>query len=810
MTPMQRQWAAAKERAKDAILLFRMGDFYELFADDAKKAAPILELALTSRDKGIPMAGFPHHAAPTYIAKLIGLGFKVAICDQLEDPKASKGLVKRDITRIITPGTVLEEDSLTPSQNNYLIALSAISKSQYTLSALDLSTGEFIETKTKNPQSLADEVAKLTPSEILIGGEFWSKELLEKLDQVANNHKTCRFESIPHSSRKTASELIKSYVQETQCGSFEFLLEPKPYSIDAELIIDATSREHLDLPGLQKLFHKAGTAMGGRQINRWLNAPSTSLDEINHRQDNTEWFLEQPSVRHEVRETLKALYDLERLSIKIASNRVNPRELANLRDSLVNLPKLTQALTNSPMAAVSLDLGDIAKHLCETLAENPPLALKDGGVFKPGYDSLLDEYTQFATGGRNEIAQIENREREATGIPSLKVKYTRVFGYYIEVTRTHLSKVPEHYKRKQTIANGERYVTEELSNLEQKVSNADTKRLAREAELFKELREYLNSHTQRLLKASTWIAQVDTFATWAEIADSYRYTRPKLLETSAHSLEIQNGRHPVLEELHQKKGLPFVPNSMLLNAQDRQLLLITGPNMAGKSTIMRQVALIQLLAQAGSFVPADSATLSLCDRIFTRVGASDDSQSGRSTFMVEMSETAHILHHATHNSLVLLDEIGRGTSTFDGLSIAWSVAEHLHTHTRARTLFATHYHELTKLSDNLERMQNIQVAVLEKADEIQFLYTLQEGAAEKSYGIQVAKLAGLPKIVLSRASEVLASLEDEKPTPKVSQLAPIQLPLFSQDPLRAALENLDLDDTTPMQALSFLMEHKEA
>ncbi len=820
MTPMQKQWAAAKERAKDAILLFRMGDFYELFADDAEKAAPILELTLTSRDGDIPMAGFPHHAAPAYIAKLVGLGHKVAVCDQLEDPKQAKGIVKRDITRIVTPGTVLEDDSLKPSQNNWLLALCANAQNGFGLAALDLSTGEFIETSASNPQNIIDEAAKLAPSEVLLSGQYWTKECLAELHRVTNQTKTCRFESMSPSAGDSAAKIIKTYVHETQGGAFDFLDEPKAYSIQGELIIDATSREHLDLDSLVKLFHITGTAMGARQMNRWISAPSTSIDEITRRQDQVQWFIDHPSERGSVRNALKHLYDLERLTVKLAASRINPRELGNMRDSLTHLPSLVATLGTSPenltpnpsplveRGPAARGLEDIHEQLQEALSENPPFALKDGGIFQKGYDALLDEYTEYATGGRDQIAQIEQREREATGIPSLKVKYTRVFGYYIEVTHTHLAKVPEHYKRKQTVAGGERFVTPELMRLEEMVSTADVRRLAREAELFEQLRTSLLPHTDRLFKTAAWIAEIDTFAAWAELAEMHRYVRPALLPATDLKLEITNGRHPVIEALLQKQGSRFIPNSVTLNSTDCQLALITGPNMAGKSTIMRQVALIQLLAQAGCFVPADSATLSLCDRIFTRVGASDDAQSGRSTFMVEMTETAHILNHSTAFSLVLLDEIGRGTSTFDGLSIAWAVAEHLHNQTKARTMFATHYHELTKLSESLNKMRNLQVAVSEKAGEIKFLYTLQEGAAERSYGIQVASLAGLPKRVLERASEVLESLEQEKPTPKVSKPKQVQLPLFI-DPLRMALKGFDINASTPMQALSFVAGLKE-
>ncbi|MBH1988512.1 MAG: DNA mismatch repair protein MutS [Myxococcaceae bacterium] len=794
---MQKQWAAAKERAKDAILLFRMGDFYELFAEDANLAAPILELTLTSRDRDIPMAGFPHHAAPAYIAKLVALGYKVAICDQLEDPKLAKGIVKRDITRIVTPGTVLEDDSLRPSSNNYLLALVA-SGHQYTLSAIDLSTGDFLETKTPNAQSLLDEVGKWLPSEILIGGTHWSKPLLNQLKQVANQTKSCRFEFI--SEATSASQLILQYISETQGARFSCLGAPKAYSIESELIIDAVSREHLDLPGLFHLLNKTCTAMGARLLRRWLNAPSTHLPEIQRRFDGVENLLHQASRRQSVREILRHLYDLERLTVKISVNRATPRELANVRDSLARLPQISE---------VSDPMPDLFELLDRSLADNPPMLLKEGGVFQAGYDALLDDYVGYASGGRDQIAAIEQRERERTGISSLKVKFTRVFGYYIEITNTHLAKVPEGYKRKQTVANGERYVTEELMRLEERVSTAEVRRLARETELFETLRAQMNQHAARLFQAAAQVAELDTLCALAECADEYRYVRPTILEKELNRLDIQEGRHPIIESLHQKKGLSFVPNSMQMNRHDRQLLLLTGPNMAGKSTMMRQVALIQLMSQMGSFVPASSAELSLCDRIFTRVGASDDSRTGRSTFMVEMSETAHILKHATSYSLVLLDEIGRGTSTFDGLSIAFAVAEYLHNEIRARTLFATHYHELTQLSETLSHMRNLQVAVSEQNGEIKFLYTLLEGAAGQSYGIQVARLAGLPKPVLDRANEVLKSLEQGKATPQVKRPPKEQLGLFV-DPIRSTLKAIDLNQITPIQALQTLIELKSS
>src|SRR3989338_8990416 len=539
MTPMQRQWAAAKERAKDAILLFRMGDFYELFADDALKAAPLLELALTSRDKDIPMAGFPHQAAPAYIAKLIGQGLKVAICDQLEDPKLSKGLVKRDITRIVTPGTVLEDDSLKPASNNYLLALVASAK-QFGLSALDLSTGEFLETSTQNFQSILDEISKLLPAEILIGGNNWPKKSLQILEQVANQTQACRFEFFTKSAQ--ASDLIRDYIAETHKAALSILSEPKSYSIDSELIIDAVSREHLDLSGLFQTLNKTCTAMGARQLKRWLTAPSTHLEEIQERQNQIEILVLQASRRKILRDALKHLYDLERLTVKVAAGRINPRELANIRDSLQYLPKIIEQI---PLSSAD-PLTDMHELLSRALVDNPQLLLKEGGVFKTGYDLPLVKYMEFASGGRDQIALIEQRERELTGIPSLKVKYTRVFGYYLEVTSTHLHKVPEHYRRKQTVASGERYVTPELMRLEEMVSTADIRRLAKESELFEQLRQQLSMRSDRLFQTAAWIPKLDTYAALAEIADERRYVKPTLLDKTLNQLDIQNGRHPVL------------------------------------------------------------------------------------------------------------------------------------------------------------------------------------------------------------------------------------------------------------------------
>ncbi len=860
LTPMLQQWLEAKRRAKDAIVLFRMGDFYELFAGDAVRAAPILELALTSRDKdkneaSVPMAGFPHHVAPVYIAKLVAAGFKVAICDQMENPQTAKGIVKREITRIVTPGTVLDDDGLKPSSNNYLVAV-AFLKNQYGLAALDISTGDFISTRTASLDAFFDELSKMSPAEILLIHLDWSPEFLVQLERSLNANRACSLEyrekpnqkhlslkrlgalddwflDADHEAAIVAAELILEYIEDTQGKVPSHISSPSPYSIDAQLMIDATSRLHLDLLGHPHEMHKEGTllwvidktctAMGARRLTRWLLSPSTDLGVIKERHDMVQGMLEEPGICRGVREILKGVYDLERLAAKVTSTRASPRDLAHLRNSLGQLPMLLETLQSSKQDIIKIALNtknllhDVYDLLEQALVFDPPLAMKDGGIFRLGHDTVLDEIVMLSSGGRDQIAAIEQRERDITGIGSLKIKYTRVFGYYIEITKTHLTKVPEHYRRKQTVATGERYVTPELMQLEELVATAEVRRQSREIELFETLREKVSAKSKELLNTAHLIARLDALCAFAKSAEERRYVRPLMLSMSSKIMEIVEGRHPIVEVLSERRGEPFVPNNITMSGDQERLLLITGPNMAGKSTIMRQVALIQILAQAGAFVPAKSATLSICDRIFTRVGAADDLKQGRSTFMVEMTETAHILKHATAYSLVLLDEIGRGTSTFDGLSLAWAVAEHLHNEVKARTMFATHYHELVELSDSLPGMRNMQVAVKEVNDSIVFLYRLIKGAALQSYGIHVARLAGLPNSVLARAEKVLMGLESEhklvETKPSVSsvqrlpQLNLWEKPAFPEGEVRQLLDavlQIEINNTTPLEALGAL------
>lgn len=880
VTPMLRQWLEAKAKAPDAVLLFRMGDFYELFADDAERAGPLLDLVVTTRDRdkgddAVAMAGFPHHAAPAYIARLVQAGLKVAVCDQLEDPALAKGIVKRDVTRIVTPGMVLDDESLDAAANNYLLAVVPADReadATFGVAALDLSTGSFVAATFAGEGTLLDEVARFSPREVVLPDDgTLAAALEERLASAGSAGAARRLERRPRPRAKdrllealgtldryfddperlparAAAELVLAYVRDTQGTLPGHLGAPRPYSVDEQLLLDATTRRHLDLTGPPGNLRAPGTlagtldvtltAPGGRQLLRWLIAPSTSEAVIAERHDKVGALVDDPGARRAVREALRGFYDVERLTARLAAGRATPREIGRLRASLERLPEISLALERSASEALralasSFELlGDVRERLARALVDDPPLALGAGPVFRAGHDAALDELVTLSVGGRDAIAQAEERERQATGIPNLKVKYTRVFGYYIEVTKTHLSKVPEHYRRKQTVANAERYVTEELARLEEKVATAETKRAEREASLFEELRQDLARHAPRFLRVAERVAELDALCAFAEVSDERRYTRPRVLPAGARRLSIRSGRHPVVEAALAREGEAFVPSDVDLDADERQVVLVTGPNMAGKSTLMRQVALLQILAQAGCFVPADEAELSLCDRIFTRVGASDDLAQGRSTFMVEMTETAHILKSATPDSLVLLDEIGRGTSTFDGLSIAWAVAEHLHEHVGARTLFATHYHELCDLEGALPRVRNVHVVVKEWNEEIIFTRTLAEGGAERSYGIQVARLAGLPRAVLTRAREVLAHLEGdvvavadpERPAPRARRSARSdrpQMDLFTPktpapraeelaapppSPLVEQLARLDVNRMTPLEALNTLAE----
>lgn len=836
LTPMMEQWMHAKSQHPDAILLFRMGDFYELFGDDALKAAPILELALTCRDKdktGLKMAGFPIHAADPYIAKLVDCGHKVALCEQLEDPKASKGIVKRGITQVLTPGTIIDAEESPLHESSYLVSVVA-SEGSIALVALDLNTASFMVTSSAKRARMLDELCRLKPKEIVFfADDEVASKLGHELQAILERHGLVRLEkkslgqSLPADAESRAQSLIRAYVAELRGAMPSHIGQPVRYAIDAQVLMDEPTRENLDLLPRKKghkinllsILQECKTAMGRRLLYQTLIAPSTSLSEINRRHQIVAE-LSDSTLRKALTEQCASMYDMEKLTALCASNKIGPRGLARLRDCLIAVSAIKALIakeTKAPLAQQICDalpdLTALKTELAQALVEQPPLHLKEGGLFLRGFDEKLDELSELTINGQSMLLALEAREREQTGINSLKIKYTRVFGYYIEITKSNLDRVPSSYQRKQTIANGERYITAELSELEVKLNSAHEQLAERELKLFEQLRRLVVDYAKTLLELATGIAMLDMLAGFAQLASCRNWVRPSMLKAEERLIDIKNGRHPIVEEICLKNGNYFVPNDMRLDSHSCELALVSGPNMAGKSTIMRQAALIQIMAQMGSYVPATSATLSICDSIFARVGASDDLSLGRSTFMVEMTETAYILQHATPQSLVLLDEIGRGTSTYDGVSIAQAVAEYIHDTIQCRTLFATHYHELTELEKSLPRLKNFHVEVEKKPDGVQFLYTLKPGPAEESFGIQVAKLAGLPSTVVERASIVLQSLE-EKPKRAISlSKNPLcaQPDLFGQGagprgvhPISEQIARLDINRITPLQALNKL------
>lgn len=853
LTPMMVQWHAAKNAHPDAILLFRMGDFYELFGDDAIKAAPILELALTSRDKdksGLKMAGFPFHAADSYIAKLVERGLKVAICEQLEDPKTARGVVKRGITNVVTPGTVIESENTNHGELSYLLGMASHGQ-EVAICSLDLGTASFRVTSSHDKDKAFDEALRLLPKEVVVlESDATACELSLQLKDRLRSQSPLRIErktklhrmpqsfaeiSSLNAAESTALTLVMSYLSELK-GSVPSHLEiPRRYSIEDQLLMDHATRINLDLlpkkksdrTNLFSVLDETKTAMGKRLLYQAICAPSTSLSEIKFRHTLVEEFLNDASLRCHVRDIFSAIADLEKLTALVASNKISPRGLARVRDCLVNVHHIIEMVNNSSantvikQCASMPDVHELRNILVAALADDPPVHLRDGGTFREGFDKNLDELTDLLQNGKSLLLDLETKERQQTGISSLRIKYTRVFGYYIEVTKTHIDKVPSRYQRKQTIANGERYITSELNELEVKINNAQARAQELEEQKFSELRKRVSDDAFALIKIARVLALLDMTAGFAELASVRDYVRPTVVESSKRLIEIMAGRHPIVEDLGLKEGKYFVPNDVKLSHEDCTLMLITGPNMAGKSTVMRQVALIQIMGQIGSFVPARSATLSICDAIFARVGASDDLATGRSTFMVEMSETAAILSNATDRSLILLDEIGRGTSTYDGLSIAQAVAEFIHDNIKSRTLFATHYHELTALEGRLLHLRNFHVEVEERETDVRFLYTVAEGTCLRSFGIEVAKLSGLPKSVLERAQEVLMRLEanpspsagavTEMPVTTVSAPTRPQMDLFiirehSSHNMHASLldkiRNVDVNRLTPLQALS--------
>jgi len=856
VTPMMKQYQEAKRACPDALLLFRMGDFYELFHDDAKTAARTLGLALTSREKGenaVPMAGFPHHQLESYLGKLIAAGFRVAVCDQVEDAKQAKGLVRREVTRVVTPGTVTDEALLDPRQSNYLASVAPGDPAG--VAWVELSTGRFVAA-TFPARQLADGLARLSPSECLLaeGADSipgyladqlmvtrrpdWAFALGAASEALAKHFGTAGLDGFGFSTDDDgpairAAGAILNYLTETQKNSLDHVERLIPYRTGDALEIDEASRRSLEITrtiregrregSLLAVLDRSVTAMGSRLLADWLAGPLTSASTIDARLAAVEELLGDPALTDEIRQTLRRVYDVQRLLARVATGRASPRDLSFLGRTLGCLPPLKAKLTarksrllNQLEAEIDL-CADLRSRLDAALVDDCPLTSREGGFIRDGHHAQLDSLRQLARGGKQWIAQYQAEETRRTGIANLKVGYNKVFGYYLEVTNVHHDKVPDSYIRKQTLKNAERYITPELKEYEEKVLTADEKAKDLEYELFLELRDTVAASRGRMQSTAAVLAQIDVLVALAELARERNYVRPKIVEEPV--LEILDGRHPVLDII--EPDGTFVPNDTHTGGASGTILLITGPNMSGKSTYIRQVALITLMSQIGSFVPAREATVGVADRIFARVGASDELTRGRSTFMVEMTETARILNTATERSLVILDEIGRGTSTYDGISLAWSVVEHLNQHIGCRTLFATHYHELTDLEQSLDKVTNLNVAVREWEDEVVFLYKIVEGAADKSYGIHVARLAGVPRSVVERSKDILAQLEEEHldaegrakiaRRPKRRPSGDVQLTLFgpADHPLLDDVRQVDLDQTTPLDALGLIKKWQE-
>ena len=862
LTPMLRQYIGIKEEFPDAILFFRMGDFYEMFFDDARTASKILGITLTSRGsyngEKVPMCGVPHHASRSYIGRLVDSGWKVAICEQTEDPKSSKGIVKREVVRLVTPGSVLDERDVDDKSNLYMAAISEGAE-KYGLAHVDLSTGEFRVTETDTFDELLDELGRISPVELLIpenqdlcrqielanykieiiGRNSFDPEKAESLlKEQFGVRSLAAFGCQDMTEGIVASGAVVYYLKQTQKANPEHIKDIIAYHLGDFMFLDESTCAHLELlktmrrqsvrGSLFQILDNTSTPMGSRLLKRWIAYPLINLGDIRKRLAAVACFKDDSMLREEIREELEKIYDLERLNGRISLGRANARDLIALGSSIKRLPFIKNTLGNSRSAllaeiAANLDtLDDVACLIEESIHEDPPLSVKEGGIIKDGYNSELDSLVSLSRDGKSWIAEFAAVERERTGIPSLKVGFNRIYGYYIEISKTNLHLAPADYIRKQTLVNGERYITESLKEREEQVLGAEEKRVALEFELFEQIRAKVALENQRIKETAEFVSKIDVLAGLALTAEAYNYTCPEVNE--GKDIDIIDGRHPVIELT--VKDEDFVPNDIHLDSSDQQLLIITGPNMAGKSTILRQTALTVLMAQMGSFVPASKAVIGIVDRIFTRVGASDDLARGQSTFMVEMNETANILRHSSTKSLVILDEIGRGTSTYDGLSIAWAVAEFLHDRelTGVRTLFATHYHELTELVATKQRVKNFNIAVREWNDRIIFLRKLVPGSTSRSYGIQVARIAGLPEHVLKRAEEILGNLEgtelDETGSPRLAHTFSsedkddtVQLNLFGagqkNQKLIEWISGMDIFSMTPLDALIQLNKIKE-
>lgn len=858
-----RQYQQVKAKYPDTILLFRMGDFFETFEEDARIAAKVLGITLTRRGNGaageVPLAGFPHHALETYLPKLLKAGHRVAVCEQLEDPRFAKGLVKRDVIEVVTPGVAFSERVLQERQNNYLAAVAlptaiAAENDIVGLAFVDVSTGEFAAAELPL-RHLGEQIASLQPAELLVQKRDY-ETLLNLLNRSFEGMFTKRDDWIFHQDYgyellinhfKTqslkgfglegmpiavvAAGSVMNYLQETQKANLPHIRKLVPFDVGDHIVLDPSTKRNLEITSsmagqndgtLFSVIDRTQTPMGGRLLKKWINRPLKKVQPIEERLSAVRELFDQESVCHKVREELRQIGDLERLIARIATGRGNPRELNQLREFLGRVPHLSASLgpLRTPGLVLLRDqlqpLPDIVHAIESAITQDPPLALSEGGIIRKGYNAELDELRTLAHSGKDWIARLQDQERRRTGITSLKVGYNNVFGYYIEVTHTHKEKIPQDYIRKQTLTNAERFVTPELKEYEEKILHAEEKILTLESRLFDEIRERVAGRAAEIQQDAELIATIDCYASLAGVAREYDYACPRVDE--AKRIEIKKGRHPVIERLL-PPGEQYTPNDTLLDAESDQILIITGPNMSGKSSYLRQVGLITLLAQIGSFVPAEAAYIGIVDKIFTRVGASDNITSGESTFLVEMHEAANIVNTATNRSLILLDEVGRGTSTFDGISIAWALTEYLHERLGARTLFATHYHELNELAERYPRIKNYKVDVREYDEKVVFLHKVIPGFADHSYGIQVAQLAGLPEEVTERAKVILRNLEGsdlsfgegKKEKEKGRLGGELQMTLFEikDDALREELKKIDVDKLTPLEALQRLAELKK-
>ena len=867
LTPIMKQYMETKAQYPDCILFYRLGDFYEMFFDDALTASRELEITLTGKNCGqeerAPMCGVPYHAVEGYLNKLVSKGYKVAICEQVEDPKTAKGIVKRDVVRIVTPGTNLDTQALDETRNNYIMCIVYIAD-RYGVSVSDITTGDYFVTEIPDSAKLMDEIYRFSPSEIICNEAFYMSGMdldgmkerlgitIYSLDSWYFDDEVCRQKLLEHFKVSSFAGLgladydcgiisagaLLQYLLETQKNSLSNLTHITPYAAGKYMMLDSSTRRNLELcetlrekqkrGSLLWVLDKTKTAMGARTLRKYVEQPLIDKKEIEKRLDAVAELKDSAISREEIREYLSPVYDLERLITRIAYGTANPRDLTAFRSSLEMLPHIRYILEEMQSELVKnihddMDpLEDLCTLVKDAIREEPPIAMKEGNIIRDGYNEEVDKLRRAKSDGKEWLAKLENDEKEKTGIKNLRIKYNKVFGYYLEVTNSYKDMVPDYYTRKQTLANAERYITPELKELEDMILGAEDKLYALEYEIYSQVRDTIAGEIERIQKTAKAVAALDAFASLAVVAERNNYTRPKINEKGI--IDIKDGRHPVVERMIPNDM--FIANDTYLDDKKHRISIITGPNMAGKSTYMRQTALIALMAQIGSFVPAKSANIGLSDRIFTRVGASDDLASGQSTFMVEMTEVANILRNATSKSLLILDEIGRGTSTFDGLSIAWAVVEYISDSRLlgAKTLFATHYHELTELEGKISNVNNYCIAVKEKGDDIVFLRKIVKGGADKSYGIQVAKLAGVPDLVIERAKEIVEELSDEDVTAKVSEIAVrersekkrpkvkkydevdiAQMSLFDtvkDGDVLEELKNLDVGNMTPIDALN--------